>query len=133
MTKKIGLAVLIDDEEIDQRFYKRAIQKSGLVENVLAFELATEALAYLKAHREIDVDLIFLDINMPTMDGFQFLDTASQELGPNFAKAVVAMLTTSLNPADEVRARSYEIVRAFITKPLTVESVVDVVALVDDA
>lgn len=129
MSKPIKLALLIDDEEIDQRMYQRVLRNSGLVEEVLAFELASDALAHLKASPDLEVDVIFLDINMPGMNGFEFLEAATQDLGADFAKVVVAMLTTSLNAGDERHARSFEVVRAFINKPLSAEHVAHVATL----
>lgn len=115
--------MLIDDEDIDRRVYQRVIDKSGLVERTLTFTYADEALAYMKDNPDLDVDVIFLDINMPRMNGFEFLDAVNRDLGPDFAKVVIAMLTTSLNPSDRSRAAEYEIVKEYISKPLTVEHV----------
>ncbi|KIC18819.1 response regulator [Leisingera sp. ANG-Vp] len=130
MTKPIRLAILIDDEEIDQRQYLRTIKKSGLVEEVLVFTFADEALEHLKANPELEVDIIFLDINMPRMDGFEFLEAATQEIGGGFAKNVVIMLTTSLNPDDRERAKRFGVVKEFFNKPLSVEHIEQVVKLV---
>lgn len=126
MTAEIGFALLIDDNDIDQRYYQRVMRRSGLVGEVKVFSFADEALAFLAANRDLTIDAIFLDINMPRMNGFEFLEAATDQLGPDFAKVVVAMLTTSLNPADRARAESFEVVKAFINKPLTAQHVQDV-------
>ncbi|MEM6940233.1 MAG: response regulator [Pseudomonadota bacterium] len=123
MAQKIRFAVLIDDEEIDRRQYQRVLKKSGLVDELKTFIYADDALAFLKDNPQIDVDVIFLDINIPRMNGFDFLAAATAQLGPEFARIVVAMLTTSLNPDDYARAQSYEVVKEFINKPLTNEHV----------
>lgn len=125
--KKIKLAVLIDDEEIDQRQYTRVMERSGLVEEVLTFTYADQALDHLKANKALEVDLILLDINMPRMNGFEFLTRATDELGAHFAKSVVVMLTTSLNPGDRERAESFPVVKDYINKPLTVEHLQNIV------
>ncbi|UWQ78121.1 response regulator [Leisingera sp. S132] len=130
MTKPIQLAVLIDDEKIDQRQYQRIMNKSGLVEEVLGFTYADEALEHLKANPQLEVDVILLDINMPRMDGFQFLEAASREIGEGFAKSVVVMITTSLNPEDKARAMRFDVVKDFLNKPLTVEHVKQIAALI---
>ena len=123
MTAPIRLAWLIDDNEIDLRHYSRVIALSGLVERVMTFTFADEALAHLKANPDLEVDLIFLDINLPRMNGFEFLEAAIRDLGAGFTKVVVAMLTTSLNPEDREQAARFDVVKDFINKPLTVEHV----------
>ncbi len=89
---------------------------------------ARAALIYLKsAGEQADTndcqrpDLIFLDINLPGMDGFEFLDEYHKLSVRLKSEAVVIMLTTSLNPDDQKRAMSYPEVSAFLNKPLTVE------------
>ena len=114
---------LIDDSEIDQRLYQRIITRTGVDWSVKMFTFADEALEHLKAHPEQQVDLIFLDINMPRMNGFEFLEAANSEIGGEFTKVVIIMLTTSLNPADRYRAASFDVVKDFIDKPLTAETV----------
>lgn len=132
MGQKIGLALLIDDEEIDQRQYKRVLKRSDLIGEIMSFTYADEALAYLKENPGLEVDVIFLDINIPRMNGLEFLSAATQELGASFAGVVVAMLTTSLIPEDRRRAEAFEIVKAFINKPLCLEDVQRVAAMLPD-
>ena len=123
--------LLIDDERIDQMMYRRVMDRSGLVGDVIGFQYADEALEYLKRTDRARIDVIFLDINMPRMNGFEFLQRATEELGAGFATAVVIMLTTSLDPSDVSRAKAHAVVKAFINKPLTVEHVHYVASLVD--
>ena len=114
----ISTAMLIDDEKIDQMMYKRVINRTNMVENIISFTYAEEALEYLKGEGKDKVDVIFLDINMPRMNGFEFLDAAADEIGENFAKAVIIMLTTSLDLRDRERAARYDVVKDYINKPL---------------
>ena len=125
----IQTAMLIDDESFDQKMYQRIIKRSGLVAEVLPFIYADEALAYLKSPASKPIDVIFLDINMPRMNGFEFLAAATADLGADFARMVVVMLTTSLEKSDRVRASAYPVVRRFINKPLTVDHLNDVADL----
>lgn len=120
MEHEIGMAMLIDDEEIDRRSYQRVLNRSGLVRDTLMFTYAFEALEYLRENPDVKIDVIFLDINMPRMDGFEFLEIATRELGRTFAKMVVVMLTTSIDPIDQKRAEDNPLVRGFFDKPLTV-------------
>ena len=78
------------------------------------------------------VDLILLDINMPMMNGFEFLDAAQYYLGEKHPTPVVMMLTTSLSPKDRDLADQNPHVRGFMNKPLTDALVPKLVELVAD-
>ena len=88
--------------------------------------------AYLIDRKEPAPNLILLDINMPKLDGFEFLDAASKALGADFA-VVVVMLTTSLNPADRDRAKQYAAIKEYLNKPLTVDLLAQISALLNPA
>jgi len=115
---KIPVTMIIDDDSIDQMLYKRIIDRSGLVETVLSFYYAEDALDFLRQPDRPDVDVILLDINMPGMSGFEFLQAAEEEFGESFADIVVIMLTTSLDPKDQERASAHKCVKAYFDKPL---------------
>lgn len=117
--KKLGTIMLIDDEKVDQMLYKRILKRSGVADNYISFLYAEEALEYLANNGHQKIDAIFLDINMPRMNGFEFLEAATNRLGDLFASYVVIMLTTSLDPRDRERAKSFAVVRDFVTKPLS--------------
>ncbi len=129
--REIGLAVLVDDEKIDQMIYQRILERSGVVHKIMTFSMAEDALEFLKQPDCPEIDVIFLDINMPRMNGFEFLEAATAEFGEEFAKLVVVMLTTSLNPSDHDRAASYSVVKKFIHKPLTVDHIGEVAEIVE--
>ena len=129
MEHRLGTVMLIDDEEIDQKTYQRVLNRSGKANEVLIFTYATDALAYLKETPDKTIDVIFLDINMPRMNGFEFLEAATEELGEAFARMVIVMLTTSIDPSDRKRAEDNPLVRDFLDKPLTIEHVNHVAAI----
>ena len=117
----IGRLMLIDDNQIDQMLCERLIKRSGLVDEFIGFLSAEEALEYLREADLPAADALLLDINMPRMDGFQFLEVATEELGEKFARIVVMMLTTSLDPKDQARAAEFSMVKDYCNKPLLMD------------
>lgn len=118
----IKTVMTIDDESIDQMIYKRVLKRSGIVENVMDFQLAEDALAYFRSESFERPDIIFLDIHMPKLNGFEFLEHAIAEFGEEFSDCVI-MLTTSLDPQDRERAARYPMVKDYLSKPLTIDNV----------
>lgn len=129
MTHAIGTVMVVDDEEFDQYVYRRIIDRSGLVGSLVSCLSGREALAALRDPQRPKPDAIFLDINMPGMSGFEFLDAAVAELGEDFAGMVIVMLTTSLDPGDQARAAGYPVVREYFNKPLSVDHLAEVARL----
>ena len=125
----IGRLLLIDDNDVDQMMYKRIIKRSGLVGETISFLYADEALGFLKRDDCPHIDAVLLDVMMPRMDGFEFLEAVRNEFGDSFKSIVVVMLTTSLNPDDRARAAKYDTVRDFLNKPLTVEHLENIAAM----
>ena len=116
--------MLIDDNQDDNYIHERVIKKNGAAEIVIAKESALLALDYLKAksnHEYIHPDLILLDINMPGMDGWEFLEEYKKLDKELQSKMVVIMLTTSENPEDKAFAQTQNILADFYSKPLTKE------------
>ena len=114
--------MLVDDDSNDNFFHERIINKSNSAKMIVSMESGPAALEYIKSKKgESDSypDLIFLDINMPGMNGWDFLDEYNK-LGQELQKPVVIiMLTTSENPDDKKIAMSLNGVSDFTTKPLT--------------
>ena len=128
--KPIQTLMVIDDNKVDQMLYERIIRRSGLVGSVESFYYAQDALEFLSDPNHLPIDLILLDINMPLMSGFEFLDEATRRFGTRFASIIVVMLTTSLSSEDKERAASFEAVKAFYNKPLTVEHLAEISELI---
>ena len=129
MPDRIRNAMVIDDDEVNRIAHKRVIERSGRIGNVVAFDDAEDAIAFLRRRDRPDIDVIFLDIHMPRMSGFEFLKAAAAEFRDLFARTVVVMLTSSIDPADRRQAMACGAVRAFFNKPLSVEQIDEVVRI----
>jgi len=114
--------LLIDDDEATNFLHKREISKSEIKSEVNVVENGEEGINFIKdllAKGEPLPTVIFLDINMPRMNGWEFLEeyekiTTGLKLNAN----IVVMLTTSLNPDDEKKAKLYTSICKYLTKPL---------------
>ncbi|QEC43905.1 response regulator [Pseudobacter ginsenosidimutans] len=131
MKRKLNCILLIDDDEPTNFLNKMIIDEASCAETVQVEQSATDALDYLTAEPvekdgAASPDLIFLDINMPAMDGWEFLDEYKKLTPDQKARVVVVMLTTSYNPEDEVKAKNHNMIAAFRNKPLTTEMLMDV-------
>lgn len=122
-TPRVGNLMVVDDDETTHFLYKRIIKRSNLVDDVVFYAWAEDALAHLRRTDTLDIQMILLDINMPRMNGFEFLEAANKEFGGGQIGAAVVVLTTSLNPTDEARAKSFDLVKGYLEKPLTLEQI----------
>jgi CheY-like chemotaxis protein len=116
--------LLIDDNEVDNIINNQLIRLSNFAENIVAKTFADEALEYLRNEFRINKevpDIIFLDIQMPIADGFEFLESFETFHENLKKKTKIYMLTSSINKNDESRALSNKNVKNFISKPLTLE------------
>lgn len=124
MAQKLNCIVLVDDDEPTNFLHKKVIDRYGCTERVVVFQDASEALAFLAEKTEgvyAQPDLILLDINMPGMNGWDFMKAYVNLPADQRGNIVVMMLTTSLNPADRQRADAEKDLSGFLSKPLTKE------------
>lgn len=125
MSKKLNCVLLIDDDEPTNYFNRMIVEESGCAEQIKTIQSGQEALEYLTSvsndSTTLPPDLIFLDINMPAMNGWEFLEKYKQLSQEQKGKVMVVMLTTSLFPEDQQKAKEMPEVSGFENKPLTRE------------
>lgn len=121
--RKLKCILLIDDDEPTNFLHQILIEQVGCCEVIVSKEDGLAALAYLKKEENLKPDLILLDINMPRMNGWEFLAEYAKLEGARKAEALVLMLTTALRPVDQEKAEGISEINALKSKPLNVEMI----------
>jgi CheY-like chemotaxis protein len=130
MTTKLGYVLLIDDDEPTNFLHQRMLEKHQIASRIEVAWNGEEAIELLRNKPEgaNPPDLILLDINMPVMDGWEFLEAYEGLDESQKATIVVVMLTTSINPDDQTRAERLGYVSGYQRKPLTIQMMEEILA-----
>ena len=125
--QKLPCVLLVDDDPTTNYLNQLLLNRLHIAERVLVALNGREALAIVETHcQQADSHdcpmLILLDVNMPVMNGFEFLDAYALLPEAQRKAAVVLMLTTSLHPRDVLRAQQLH-VAGFLNKPLNKQKV----------
>lgn len=113
--------LVIDDNPTDRYIAKRMAEKYHFAEEIILQESALEALEYIKSLEstpELLPQFIFLDINMPGMNGYEFLEEYAKLSETIKTNCIILMITTSIHPDDFKRAENNPSVFRFLNKPL---------------
>jgi len=122
----VAKAVLIDDSDIDLFIQRRFLEVYNFSEQLVLYRSAEEALNWLKMlNGETPPDVIFLDLNMPDVDGFSFLENFDTLPEGVKEKSKIVVLTSSNNKKDKEQAFANRNVIQFITKPLKQSDIED--------
>ncbi|SDH74847.1 Response regulator receiver domain-containing protein [Flavobacterium omnivorum] len=117
---KNKLTYIIDDDKLTVKLMSILISKNKFCEEIQSYNNAQHALEELKKNefdKVILPDAILLDLNMPIMDGWQFLD---EFIELSLKKEIfIFIMTSSIDPADIEKAKEYQIVKDYIEKPIT--------------
>ena len=113
--------VIIDDDDVCNMLSIRMLKKYVDGE-LIAFQRPDEALDFLLKQKELP-DFILLDLLMPVMDGWEFLDRLKDEVGPSGISSKVVILTSSIRKADKQRALSFDCITDYVNKPLEAQDI----------
>lgn len=135
MDQKLKCVLLIDDDEATNFLNKMSIENSGIAEHIQVVWNGQEALEYLTNTGKFrdenaaypQPDLIFLDINMPVMDGWEFMNEYHKLKENQKGNKVIVMLTTSINPDDKLKASLIPEITDFKNKPLFPDNLEEIV------
>ncbi|SHJ04586.1 Response regulator receiver domain-containing protein [Mesonia phycicola] len=123
MAEKIKLACIIDDDPIFVFGTKKMMQYTGFCDTFLIFKNGKEALDHLSViliEKKPIPDIIFLDINMPVMDGWQFLEEITKIDISETLK--IFLVTSSETQEDRDKAKKFSAIKNYVVKPITLES-----------
>ncbi|MCB2379088.1 response regulator [Hymenobacter sp. BT635] len=110
---------LIDDDDLGIYLTEQLLRAEGFSNTICTFQSATEALAVLMREKDAAAPtVVFLDLNMPLMNGWQFLDALAPYREELRGHCHIYILTSSLALADLERSREYELVSGLIHKPI---------------
>lgn len=125
--KTLERLLLVDDDAFTNLFNKIVLEKAKIANDIKVFQDAREALKYLERGTE-NVDLILLDINMPLMNGWQFLEE-HEKLEENKKVHIIMMLSSSISNEDIKRAKDIPAIKKFILKPLSSETIKEILEI----
>jgi PAS domain S-box-containing protein len=118
--------LLLDDDEICNFVSRKTLSKTSFPSHVKSFQNGTQALAELKGLKANEFpDTMFVDINMPVMDGWQFLSELERFPSDVLEKCKIFMLSSTIDPNDIDRSKKSSIVKKLISKPLSVQVLED--------
>ncbi|WP_419212932.1 response regulator [Maribacter sp. X9] len=119
---KVRTCCLIDDDPIFIYGTKRIMKEVDFSENILVFnngQEALEGLTQISEAKELMPEVIFLDLNMPIMNGWEFLDEFLIVPNNNLKKTIIYIISSSVDPRDLERVKNYKQVNNYILKPIT--------------
>lgn len=135
MTPKPFILSLIDDDEIYQYGFKRTVEKSKFAKKVLVFSDGEQAMHFMIdniANSQELPDVIFLDINMPIMNGFEFMEEYVK-LKPKVGKKItIYMVSSSIDPTDIARAKEIGELTDYIIKPVNESKLKEIIASLEE-
>ena len=126
MDKKIKLACIIDDDNIYVNLIKKIIETKKLCDHLLIFKDGKEGIDYFEAllqnfNKENIPEVILLDINMPIMDGWEFLERFTKIKNKFNSSITLYVVSSSINTVDIDKAKSLSTVENYLVKPVKID------------
>lgn len=130
MDNKLNMIMLVDDDYNTNFYNKIIIGRLNICENIEIFQNGKSALDFLtttnKNNNFPQPKIIFLDINMPIMTGWEFIEQYNKLQKKQQGEILITMLTSSINKEDEEKALKNNVISEFISKPLIEEGIKDI-------
>ncbi len=128
--EKLSCILLIDDDEATNYLNEKVIEEIGCADKVIVKNDAETALAYLNSYDDEHPKpkLTFVDINMPGMNGWEFVERYKKIKEKSTEQSVLIMLSTSINPSDIEKANKINVIDGYRSKPLTKEMIDSIIA-----
>ncbi len=121
---KFNKIVLIDDNPVDNLISQRYISAAKIAKECITIDSSLDAFDYIDELQAKDFpEVILLDLNMPMYNGFEFLDKIEKLVASNIINSKVYILSSSNNPKDIQKAKSYKVVADYFLKPLNADLV----------
>lgn len=129
--EKLNTVLCINDNDITLFILKRALSKANFAEKITQKKDGLEALIYcqelIKQNAHVSGNypkVIFLDLHMPIMDGWEFLDKFATDIQPFFKDTKIIITSQTVDSRDCIRAKEHPFVADFIKQPITIESLI---------
>lgn len=132
---KVQTCCIIDDDPIFVYGTKRIIKEVDFATSILVYGNGQEALDGLKKlcmAREPLPDVIFLDLNMPILNGWEFLDEFKNCKSKRSKKIIIYIISSSVDPRDLERVKNYEQVDTYILKPITPDDLAKILGTITE-
>jgi len=128
MRKKLRNILLVDDDDATNFINRKVLESAGVAHHIEVALNGREAINFFKTKSDVSEEpvLVFLDINMPIMDGWEFLEVYRSLSINKKGNVIIVMLSTTLNPDDITKAENISEVSGFRNKPLTLEMVQEI-------